>query len=131
MNTTQRPRPARAFSSHVHLLRLSLNRLNSPNVSASTPTTLTPLASLRVGQVALVREALVDAADAAYLRAMGLRPGSHVRICRLGEPVIIEVSGCGLSGCDTIGGCGCRIGLSREIARKVMVEPTPEPARHG
>jgi len=103
-------------------------------VSASTPTpatSLTPLASLRVGQVALVREALVDAADAAYLRAMGLRPGSHVRICRLGEPVIIEVSGCGLSGCDTIGGCGCRIGLSREIARKVMVEPVPEPARHG
>lgn len=122
----------------AHLLRLSLNRLNSPNVSASTPTpaaSLTPLASLRVGQVALVREALVDAADAAYLRAMGLRPGSHVRICRLGEPVIIEVSGCGLSGCDTIGGCGCRIGLSREIARKVMVEPNPEsmpePARHG
>lgn len=122
----------------AHLLRLSLNRLNSPNVSASTPTpaaSLTPLASLRVGQIALVREALVDAADAAYLRAMGLRPGSHVRICRLGEPVIIEVSGCGLSGCDTIGGCGCRIGLSREIARKVMVEPkpesVPEPARHG
>ncbi|MFO0830719.1 MAG: FeoA family protein [Phycisphaerales bacterium] len=91
---------------------------------ASTPASL-PLASLKAGQVASVRETLVDAADAAYLRAMGLRPGSQVRVCRLGEPVIVEVSGCGLAGCANGQVCGCRIGLSREIARKVMVEPVP------
>lgn len=105
-----------------------------PRVSASSttpPSTAVPLASLRVGQIAIVHEALVDAADAAYLRAMGLRPGSQVRVCRLGEPVIVEVSGCGLAGCGGqaggVGACGCRIGLSREIARKVMVELAPIP----
>ncbi|MFK7760215.1 MAG: ferrous iron transport protein A [Phycisphaerales bacterium] len=47
------------------------------------------------------------------LRAMGLRPNASVTMCRLGEPCIVSLSG-------ACGG-GCRIGLAKEIAGRVMV----------
>lgn len=58
------------------------------------------------------------------LRAMGLRPDATIRICRLGEPTIVEVlpgrPGAG-DLCNRPGGCRCRIGLSRMIAVRVKV----------
>jgi Fe2+ transport system protein FeoA len=76
------------------------------------------LTALRVGETAVILSANVDPADAAYLRAMGLRPHATVRVCRLGEPCIVEILACGMQMC---GQCGCRIGLSRAIADRVAV----------
>jgi Fe2+ transport system protein FeoA len=44
---------------------------------------------------------------------MGLRPDASIQMCRLGEPCIISLSG-------ACGG-GCRIGLAKDIASRVMV----------
>jgi Fe2+ transport system protein FeoA len=52
------------------------------------------------------------------LRAMGLRPNASVTMCRLGEPCIVSLSG-------ACGG-GCRIGLAKEIAGRVMVNVETE-----
>lgn len=52
------------------------------------------------------------------LRAMGLRPNASVTMCRLGEPCIVSLSG-------ACGG-GCRIGLAKEIAGRVMVSVDSE-----
>ena len=80
-----------------------------------------PLTDLRPGQIATVREVALDAEDASMLRAMGLRVDMQVRVCRLGEPCIIEVQGIN----PATGGCGCRIGLSRDLASRVTVRPLP------
>jgi len=55
--------------------------------------------------------------DAALLRAMGLRPGSRLRVGRLGEPCVIEILGGESCGCA----CATRVGLSRAMAASVMV----------
>ncbi len=55
--------------------------------------------------------------DAAMLRAMGMRPRCRVRMIRAGEPCIVEVLGIN----PATGGCGCRLGLARELAARVMV----------
>lgn len=87
------------------------------------------LAKLKAGQTARVCEACVDPRDAALLRAMGLRPNALIRVCRVGEPCIVEVvavSG-GADSCEGKEGggggeCACRIGLARPLAEKVMVD---------
>lgn len=74
-----------------------------------------PLSQLRAGQRAtLCPECLTDE-DGAFLRALGLRARATVRLCRRGEPCIVDVVG--------RGGCGCRIGLARPIADRVLVTP--------
>lgn len=97
---------------------------SAPEVAAPSPAQRpTPLCDLRPGQTGVltaltVRGDLTEG-DAAYLRAMGLRPQARVRICRLGQPCIVEV----LSSSESCGAaqCGCRIGLSRELAEHVLV----------
>jgi hypothetical protein len=65
----------------------------------------------------------MDPCDAALLRAMGLRPNATVRLCRLGEPCIVEVlNGASEDGCRGTGGCWCRIGLAKPLACAVVVE---------
>jgi len=92
------------------------------------------LTKLRAGDVGVVCETCMDPLDAAMLRAMGLRPNATIRVCRLGEPCIVEVftgaakvdPNCapGVRSdrpCDRPGGCSCRIGLARPLAERVMV----------
>ena len=78
----------------------------------------TPLSKLKPGQTAIVRGGTLDSSDAAYLRAMGVRPAALVRVCRLGHPCIIEVLSGGRECC---GMSSCRIGLAKELAERVMV----------
>ena len=98
----------------------------TPATPTTTPTTpvATPvgvcLTSLQAGQMATVFQTSLDPADAALLRAMGLRPAAPIRVCRLGEPCIVEVMSGGDS-CNRPGGCACRIGLARPLAERVMV----------
>jgi Fe2+ transport system protein FeoA len=94
----------------------------SPHDLPLTPRVV-PLAQLARGQTATVdgpdATGIVSSGDAAYLRAMGLRPNARIRVCRLGQPCIVEVmtgdADCGQSE------CGCRIGLSKELAQHLMV----------
>jgi hypothetical protein len=72
------------------------------------------LCQLRPGQSGVVRTAGVSESDAAYLGAMGLCCNARVRLCRAGEPCIVAIS----SG----KGAGCRIGLARPLAERIMVD---------
>lgn len=74
-----------------------------------------PLQQLRKGQMGRIAPSQLPPEDADMLRAMGLRPDATVRVCRLGHTCIVEV-------CDRLGG-GCRIGLTRGLAERVMVAP--------
>jgi Fe2+ transport system protein FeoA len=78
------------------------------------------LLTLQAGQMATVFQTCLDPSDAALLRAMGLRPSARIRVCRLGEPCIVEVLS-GSESCGRPGGCACRIGLARPLAERVMV----------
>ena len=78
------------------------------------------MTTLQAGQMATVFQTSLDPSDAALLRAMGLRPSARIRICRLGEPCIVEVLS-GTDSCGRPGGCACRIGLARPLAERVMV----------
>ncbi|MDX2148241.1 MAG: FeoA family protein [Planctomycetota bacterium] len=78
------------------------------------------LTTLEPGRVGVVRQVCRDEKDAALLRAMGLRVDAVVRVCRVGEPCIVEV----LYRSERCGECTCRLGLSRPLAEQVMVSPT-------
>jgi len=73
-----------------------------------------PLTQLTKGQRGRVRADGVETEEVKMLSAMGLRPDASVTMCRMGEPCIVSLSG-------ACGG-GCRIGLARDIAARVMVE---------
>lgn len=81
-----------------------------------------PLTQLKPGQTARIRHADLEADDAALLRAMGLRPAALVRMCRAGEPCIVEVFTGGATS------CACRIGLSRPLADRVICDPSDAPS---
>lgn len=92
-----------------------INNQAAPTVNGSVQTL--PLSQCRPGLTGVVYEARLDPKDGELLRAMGLRPHARVRVCRLGEPCIVEIfASCG-------GGCSCRIGLSLPLARLVMIAP--------
>jgi Fe2+ transport system protein FeoA len=76
------------------------------------------LNQLRPGEAGVVRSAPMGADDAAMLAAMGLCCNAKVRLCRAGEPCIVAVMGGS--------GAGCRIGLARPLADRIMVERLPE-----
>ena len=84
-------------------------------MSATPPKPAVALSQLRPGQSGIVRAAGVGESDAALLGAMGLCCNAKVRLCRAGEPCIVAIS--------TGRGAGCRIGLARPLAEKIMVDP--------
>ncbi|MEZ6171800.1 MAG: FeoA family protein [Phycisphaerales bacterium] len=76
------------------------------------------LSTLPRGRVARVHMTHLPDRDAAYLRALGLRENSRVKVCQRGQPCIVEV----LDVCNQ----SCRVGLSRVLADKVLVEQVAE-----
>jgi Fe2+ transport system protein FeoA len=72
------------------------------------------LTQLKPGQAGVVRSAALSGSDAAMLGAMGLCCNAKVRLCRAGEPCIVAVT--------TGRGAGCRIGLARPLAEKILVD---------
>lgn len=60
----------------------------------------------------------LGAEHASLLRAMGLRPNAAVRLCRLGDPCVVQVG-------HSRGDC-CRLGLARNIADRIEVCIAPE-----
>ena len=72
------------------------------------------LNQLAPGESGVVRSTEINSADAAMLGAMGLCCNATVRLCRAGEPCIVAVVGGR--------GAGCRIGLARPLADRILVE---------
>jgi len=69
-----------------------------------------PLTELRVGAKAHVHTADVDAPTARYLCAIGLTGSCALRLCKAGEPCIIQVR-------------STRIGISKHVANRILVVP--------
>jgi Fe2+ transport system protein FeoA len=80
-------------------------------VDRATPVSLLNLAP---GTIAILREVL-DHRSRAVLRSLGLTDGARLRICRLGDPCIIQVR-------------STRIGLSKVVAQSVYVSVAEEGA---
>lgn len=75
--------------------------------SASCPVRL---CDLPAGVLARLHNAELAREDGALLRALGLTDRSLVRVCKAGEPCIVQVR-------------TTRIGLSRVVAERVLVVP--------
>jgi Fe2+ transport system protein FeoA len=125
-----RPAGAAAGCAHPHRLKADGNPCECAGgtvlvgAAALTGVQLPPVSlfALGTGRLAKVCEHCLNESDAAMLRAMGMKPGATVRVCRTGEPCIVEVlapSGGGPCGCD----CSTRIGLAKDLAMRVMVVP--------
>lgn len=69
-----------------------------------------PLSDLPVDAQAELRLWRLDEQTRALLRALGLTDGSRLRVCKHGEPFIIQVR-------------ATRIGMSRSVAAGLLVEP--------
>lgn len=69
-----------------------------------------PLLDLAPGATAVLRQVL-DCESRAVLRSLGLTDGACLRICRLGDPCIIQVR-------------STRIGLSKAVAQSIYVAVT-------
>ena len=77
-----------------------------------TPVATLPIAltSLATGQTARFHEARLDAQSVGLLRALGLSEAQPFRVCKAGEPCILQVD-------------GTRIGVSRVVASSLYVIP--------
>jgi Fe2+ transport system protein FeoA len=69
------------------------------------------LCDLEVGATARFHTADLDPEFARFLRAVGLTRTSELRLCRNGDPCIVQVR-------------ATRIGMSRAVAGQVYVVPT-------
>ncbi|MFG0326443.1 MAG: ferrous iron transport protein A [Phycisphaerales bacterium JB037] len=96
--------------------RVSTN--DQPARDAASPPAGRRLTTLARGHSAYFVGVEGDPADAASLRALGLRPNCKIVVRRLGEPSIIEVGGC----CC---GSGRRLGIARPLADRVLVADAP------
>ena len=74
------------------------------------PVRLTQLAS---GALARYHASDLAAEDSALLRALGLTERCLVRVCKAGEPCIVQVR-------------ATRIGLSGTVAQGILVVPEPQ-----
>lgn len=90
-------------------------QVTTPKPDTDAPKGAAPLTDLSAGQLGLVMR--IEEADHAMLirlKTMGMHEGRQVRVVRAGSRIIVS---CG----------GTRIGLSAEVAKHVLVAPTPQP----
>lgn len=82
-----------------------------------TDRSVTPirLCDLELGRAARFHDATVDAEARDLLRALGLTASSIVRLCKGGDPCIVQIR-------------STRIGLSKSLARSILVIPQPNGA---
>ena len=74
------------------------------------------LCDLAVGAVARFHEARLDPEALHLLQTLGFTKSSRVRLCKAGEPCIVQVR-------------STRIGLSQAVARGIFVIPETPSAR--
>lgn len=68
---------------------------------------LVPLVELAPGAMAVLQD-IPDQESRAVLQSLGLTNGARLRVCRVGDPCIIQVR-------------STRIGLSKQVAQSVQV----------
>ena len=71
-----------------------------------------PLTRLKAGGRARMHRADVDSSTRRYLCAVGLTAACELRLCKAGEPCIVQVR-------------TTRIGLSKLLAGRILVVPLP------
>ena len=76
------------------------------------PATPISLCDLAVGEVARLHEARLDPEACHQLRSLGLTESCHLRLCKTGEPCIVQVR-------------STRIGIAGAVARHIFVVPLP------
>lgn len=76
----------------------------------ATTNSARPLSDLEVGAVARIVDAAVDTESRTLLRALGLTDYSQFRVCKRGEPCVVQVR-------------ATRIGISARIAAHITVLP--------
>jgi Fe2+ transport system protein FeoA len=86
------------------------SRLQFLSVSASAEAGAVRLSTLAPGQLARLHGADLAAHDCALLNALGLTDRCVLRICKIGEPCIVQVN-------------ATRIGLARSVADSILVVP--------
>ena len=89
--------------------------VTSPHDTTVHRATTVPLLDLAPGTIAVLRQVLDDQSRA-ILRSLGLTDGARLRICRLGDPCIIQVR-------------STRIGLSKAVAQSIYVSVTERDVR--
>jgi Fe2+ transport system protein FeoA len=72
-----------------------------------------PLTELEPGNVARLHGTRLDDETRLFLRSLGLTDASTLRVCKCGEPLIIQVR-------------TTRIGLSRAVGHEILVVPETE-----
>lgn len=82
------------------------------NTLRSTKSEPVPLSWVAPGETARFHAAELAPQDCALLRALGLTDRCVMRICKVGEPCIVQVR-------------STRIGLSRSVADGIFVVPEP------
>ena len=87
-----------------------VDRATSSHHTTARLATTVPLLALAPGTTAVLRQVL-DHQSRAVLRSLGLTDGARLRICRLGDPCIIQVR-------------STRIGLSKVVAQSIYVAVT-------
>lgn len=86
-----------------------------PHHTTVRPAATVPLLTLAPGTSAVLRQ-VRDHQSRAVLRSLGLTDGARLRICRLGDPCIIQVR-------------STRIGLSKAVAQLIDVAVTERDIR--
>ncbi len=71
---------------------------------------VTALTSLPVGAAARLHDTELDTEARELLRGLGLTDRSIIRVCKQGEPCVVQVH-------------ATRIGLTSRVARAILVEP--------
>lgn len=95
-------------------MRTSLISPHAPDSPLPESCDLCPirLSDLPSGAFARLHTAGVPGEDGALLRALGLTEHSRLKLCKSGEPCIVQVR-------------TTRIGLSRQVAEQLLVVPEP------
>jgi Fe2+ transport system protein FeoA len=87
----------------------------APELAAPAPVQLT---SLTAGSVGRLHDTDLDDDTRSLLRSLGLTDASRLRVCKSGEPFIIQVR-------------ATRIGVSSAVARGIFVIPEAEATHAG
>lgn len=82
--------------------------MSEPDTSSRSASQLEALTALAEGELARLERRAVENVEAELLSALGLRVGSELRVCRTGDPWIVEVR-------------SARIGLARRVAEGLEV----------
>lgn len=78
----------------------------------ASPSAAIPLTALKAGQRGALHTCDLQSGDRELLRALGLADRASFRLCKAGNPWIVQVQ-------------GTRIGIADAVARQIQVHPEP------